>query len=359
MKKLSGKYIEMAINSPELLIDNYLNNSAFEDSRQWNIIGEAIYELFPFLSLLVLFDDEEYENRSIFIEKNKDIIKSECCNFEQILTLLSPYYREQQKEQKQEIQKLREEIANFIEEKEVERMRFDKLLEEKESHSKYSISKIEDKLNLLTQSYNALLNNYNLLKADKINLSDSSLISLILYYFKKKPIFDITRLTDDTYCFEGLLKSISEIAGVSIHKGKLYGKTIDSAFLLIREQINLSIEKNRQNIEEPGCSEEFVLQSFDKKVVNSILQDCCGGEDYVKWDTFANAQLDINKLINSFKEQFGVELHENEIKNQNRMDNLEDYLFRRTWLGNPEDPVEIVKNIVEKIRVHTFVKHWK
>lgn len=352
MKKINGKFVEMAINNPELLIENHLNNNAFDDSEHWNIIGTSIYEQFPYLSLLLLFEEDDRINRDLFIENNREKIYSECCNFEFILQLMSPKYREYQIEKKQKLQELQERIEILADEKEKDRRTYETFLKDKEVQYKSMISEIQEKYEKLSLEHNILLKSYNTLKSNKVyieTISDSSLKSLVLHFFKKKPVFDISRLTDVTYNFDGLLNSLLEIAGVSMDKNELVGKKIGSAVFLIKEKIDLLIENNRNQTELSILFEEPELQSLDIGTTRSILQDCCGKPNYVKWDTLLNAKLDINKLINVFWIQFGIELHEKELKAQNRMDNLENYLLRFSMFEDFMDIAESVKKAASKI----------
>lgn len=85
---IDSRYIELAQETPELFIANYLLNYALADLPKWNHVDGAICDRFPYLSILYLFSEEEKFDNALFcknykekIDKENDLFKSFSCHF--------------------------------------------------------------------------------------------------------------------------------------------------------------------------------------------------------------------------------------------------------------------------------------
>lgn len=341
MRILNKQLSEMAINNPKLLIENYLFNNAFDDSDIWDIIGEGIYEIFPYLTILMLFGDKDKGTRSVFLEKQKDKIDSECNKLEELLTMFSPLHRNKKEENAMRLLSLENQIANL--ENEVKKSRI--FIKKQERKNKLDISDKDSKYEKLKIDFQELRDKYDYLDSNRnyiVSLDEDTLKNIVVHFFKTEHVYDVSRLTDDTYNFDGLIKKIFDLTCFSIDKTNLEGKKIGSAVCLIKKQIETFQESVTKKLV-TGFDSPSDLITLNREVIKSIIQDCCKKKKYDSWDVFSNVKIDFAKLIQVFKIQFGVELDFEELKKQSRMDNLENHIWVHLSLGDSSEVTEVVK----------------
>ncbi|MBO5629539.1 MAG: hypothetical protein J5965_10750 [Aeriscardovia sp.] len=348
MKTLNKQLSEMAINNPKLLIENYLFNNAFDDADKWEIIGESLYEIFPYLAISLLFGDEDKGIRDVFLEKYKDKIDSECNKFEEILTMFSPLHRKKKEEFTMRLLSLETHIVDL--EDEVKKSR--NIIKEQERKNKLDISDKDSKYETLKIDFQELQDKYDYLNSNRnciVSLDDGTLKNIVVHYFKTEQVYDVSRLTDDTYNFEGLIKKIFDLTCFSIDKTNLVGKKIGSAVSIIKNQIEtLQGSATKQLV--TGFDSASDMITLNREVIKSIIQGCCKKKDYDPWDVFSTVKIDFAKLTQVFKMQFGVELDLEELKKQSRMDNLENHLWVHLRLGDFSEVTETVKKSFEVIK---------
>lgn len=348
MRILNKQLSEMAINNPKLLIENYLFNNAFDDADKWEIIGESIYEIFPYLTISLLFGEEDKGIRAVFLEKYKDKIDSECNKFEEILTLFSPLHRKNKEENTMRLSSLEDQIVNL--ENEVKKSR--NIIKEQERKNKLDISDRDSKYEKLKIDFQELREKYDYLNSNRnynVSLDDGTLKNIVVHFFKTEHVYDVSRLTDDTYNFDGLIKKIFELTSFSIDKTKLVGKKIGSAVSIIKNQIE-TLQGSATKKLITGYDSPSDMITLNRDVIKSIIRDCCKKKDYEPWDVFSTVKINFAKLIHVLKIQFGVELDLEELKKQSRMDNLENHLWVHLRLGDFSEVTESVKKSLEAVK---------
>lgn len=87
---IDKRITELALNSPDIFISYYLLNNAFSNLPKWKILGESIYEEFPFLSLMFLLKSEDNFSTNDFVLQYNDTIKDEESKLLSLIHRLSP-----------------------------------------------------------------------------------------------------------------------------------------------------------------------------------------------------------------------------------------------------------------------------
>lgn len=88
---IDKRLTELALNSPDIFISNYLLNDAFSNLPKWKMLGESIYEEFPFLSLKFILESEEDFSTKDFVLQYNGIIKDEESKLFNLIRSLSSF----------------------------------------------------------------------------------------------------------------------------------------------------------------------------------------------------------------------------------------------------------------------------
>lgn len=343
----------MAFNNPELLIENYLYNNAFDDAEEWKVVGEFFYEAFPYLTILLLFDNKDKVTRSAFVEKFENQINRECIKYEEMSNMISPLYKKKKEEYTETVQNLENHIAEL---EDIINCK-DRRSDEQALIFAKTIKERDLKYENLKKEYEKLKEMYDYLNSNKkyfVTLSDDILRNIVVRYFKTEHVYNVSRLTADTYDFNGLIGCINKLTGFFIEKKNIEGKKIGSSVTIIKEQLELlqgTVEKEMVT----EYTKPLDIKTFDHELLRSIIHGCCKKKNYEPRDVFSNVKIDFPTLIKIFKEEYGVELDLKEIEKQSRMDNLENFLWVHLCLS---DISEIVKSaavkIAERMKVFGF-----
>lgn len=160
------------------------------------------------------------------------------------------------------------------------------------------------------------------------SLSNDFLKSIILHYFKTKPVYDISRISNDNFEIDDFLKTIHGITGVDISVKTISGKTINKAFESINAEILQQEEVNRKSFKQSlSIDDKLSITHYKEDDIISLINECCEKKNYNAWDSLTEAQLNIKRLLNELSSKFGLNLPESDITRNYRMDNLEMFII--------------------------------
>lgn len=159
-------------------------------------------------------------------------------------------------------------------------------------------------------------------------MSSDFLKSIILHYFKKKTVYDISRISYENFEIDDFLKTIHGITGVDISVKSISNKTINKAIESINDDILRQEKANRESFKQSlGIDDKLSIRHYNEDDNISLIKDCCKKKNYNAWDSLTEAQLDSKRLINELSSKFGFNLPESDITRNYRMDNLEMFIL--------------------------------
>lgn len=143
------KYIELAMNTPDVFIANYLENGVFSELPKWCEIENNISEKFPYLTILYLLENEDGFSKDDFCNRYSEQLASENESLKSFVSNFSVFYNKEIHERNANLNRLNNHIDKLNEELSLKEIEYSGKIQE----LKDTIKKLEDeKLQLLKKT---------------------------------------------------------------------------------------------------------------------------------------------------------------------------------------------------------------